>query len=176
VRIDRLTGRVTLPGGRPVRDPYLLADSSFVPVGRPLARDKGWGVTLWRVDTPLVAASRVDGLYPNDTWSGRKVTYVRRRCVGGRVSVSLSSDPSLFTGPQTVAARSGGRTLGRVRLQPDGHAVLSVPVAPLAGTDRCRVVYTVSPTAVPKDVTNGENPDPRVLGAHFNVFVYKPGA
>jgi hypothetical protein len=36
------------------------------------------------------------------------------------------------------------------------------------------VVYTVSPTAVPADVTAGGNPDPRELGAHFNRFVYRP--
>jgi hypothetical protein len=38
------------------------------------------------------------------------------------------------------------------------------------------VTYTVTPTAVPAEVTSGENPDARVLGAHFNRFVYKPGA
>jgi len=177
VRIDRSTGRVTLPDGSPLRDRYLLADSSFEPVGRPLARDKGWGVTLWRVEAPLVSAVRVDGLYPNDSWSGRRVTYVRRRCSPGTVSVSLSSDPNLFSKPQTVVARSNGRVVGRLRLQPDAHAVLRVPVRPLAfGDGRCQVVYTVTPTAVPAEVTNGQNPDPRVLGAHFNVFVYKPGA
>jgi len=66
--------------------------------------------------------------------------------------------------------------VGRVRLRPEGRAVLSVPVAPSPGTDECRVVFTVTPTAVPADVTGGANPDPRELGAHFNRFVYKPGA
>jgi hypothetical protein len=172
VEVDRESGRVTFEDGSPVVDEYVLADSSFEPDGDPVARDKGWGVTLWRVDAPLVAAVRVDGLYPNDTWSGREVTYLRRRCSPGRVAVSLSSDPSLFSDPQTVVARSGGRVVGRVRLQPDGRAVLSVPVRPARGTRECRVVYTVSPTAVPAEVIGGENTDPRVLGAHFNRFVY----
>jgi hypothetical protein len=52
--------------------------------------------------------------------------------------------------------------------------VLSVPVAPLPGTTECRVVYTVSPTAVPAEVMPGGNADPRELGAHFNRFVYRP--
>lgn len=176
VRIDPRTGRVTLPGGRPVRDEYLLADSSFEPDGERIAQDKGWGVTLWHVNTPLVSAVRIDGLYPNDTWSGRKVTYVRRRCVPGRLSVSLSSDPSLFLEPQRIVARSNGRIVGRMRLQPEGRAVLKVPVSPVPGTADCRVVYTVAPTAVPEEVTGGENPDPRELGAHFNRFVYTPGS
>ncbi len=174
VRIDRRTGAVTLPNGEPVRDRFLLADSSFEPDGRPIARDKGWGVTLWRVRTPLVSAVRVDGLYPNDTWSGDEVTYLRRRCRPGRLSVSLSSDPSLFLEPQTVVARSNGAVVGRIRLRPEGRSVLSVPVTPERGTRECRVVYTVSPTAVPEEVTGGANPDPRELGAHFNLFVYRP--
>ncbi len=173
VRIDPKTGRVTLPDGSPVRDKFLLADSSFEPDGQPLARDKGWGVTLWRVATPLVAAVHVDGLYPNDTWSGEQVTYVRRRCRPGRLAVDLSSDPTLFSTPQTVTARTGGAVVGRVRLRPDGRAVLSVPVSPVPGTTDCRVVYTVSPTAVPAEVLDGSTDD-RELGAHFNLFVYRP--
>jgi len=174
VRVDPQTGRVTLPDGGPVRDEYLLADSSFEPDGERIAQDKGWGVTLWRVNSPLVSAVRIDGLYPNDTWSGPEVTYVRRRCAPGRLSVSLSSDPSLFLEPQLIVARSNGRVVGRVRLQPEGRAVLKVPVSPVPGTTDCRVAYTVAPTAVPEEVTGGENPDPRELGAHFNRFVYTP--
>ena len=174
VRIHPETGRVTLPDGSAVRDPFLLADSSFEPDGRALARDKGWGVTLWQVNAPLVSAVRIDGLYPNDTWSGKTVTYLRRRCAPGRLKVSLSSDPSLFLEPQTVVARSNGAVVGRVRLRPEGRADMSVPVSPVSGTSECRVVYTVTPTAVPAEVTGGGNPDPRELGAHFNRFVYKP--
>ena len=174
VRVDPDSGDVTLPGGRPVRDEYVLADSSFEPDGEPLARDRGWGITLWRVTPPLVAAVRVDGLYPNDTWSGRDVSYLRRRCAPGRLAVALSSDPSLFFEPQTVVARARGRVVGRVRLDPYGRATLRVPVEPDPGTNECRVDFTVSPTAVPAEVIGGENRDDRVLGAHFNRFVYMP--
>jgi len=173
VRIDPKTGRVTLPDGSPVRDRYLLADSSFVPDGQLVTQDIGWGVALWRVTTPLVAAVRVDGLYPNDTWSGERVTYLRRRCRPGRLTVELSSDPSLFAAPQTVTAHSSGAVVGQVHLKPDGRAFLSVPVSPVPGTTDCRVVYTVSPTAVPSEVLDGSTDD-RELGAHFNRFVYHP--
>lgn len=176
VRIDPKTGRVTRLDGASVRDRYLLADSSFEPDGEPLARDEGWGITLWRVNQPLVSAVTIDGVYPSDTWSGPKVTYVRRRCAPGRLSVSLSSDPGLFILPQTIVARSNGAIVGRVRLRPEGRAVLSVPVAPRAGTNDCRVVYTVTPTAVPAEVTFGDNPDPRELGVHFDRFVFRPAS
>ena len=174
VQVDPKTGRVTLPDGSPVRDRYLLADSSFAPDGTPIATDKGWGVTLWSVRPPLVSAALIEGLYPNDTWSGPTVTYTRRRCAPGRLSVALSSDANLFIFPQRVVARSTGRSIGRVRLSPEGKALLSAPVRPAPGTTDCRVVYTVTPTAIPAEVTAGGNPDPRELGAHFNRFIYRP--
>jgi hypothetical protein len=175
VRISRTTGIVTLPGGKPVTSRYVVADSSFEPDGVPLAHDKGWGITLWRVHPPLVSAVRVDGLYPNDTWSGKHVTWLRRRCLPGRLTVELSSDPSLFLDPQVVTARVRGGVVRHVRFRPDGRAVLSIPVEPAPGTGRCVVLFAVTPTAIPSEVTGGANPDPRVLGAHFNRFVYRPG-
>jgi Dolichyl-phosphate-mannose-protein mannosyltransferase len=173
VQIDRKTGRVTLPDGSPVRDHFLLADSSFEPYGQRLAQDKGWGVTLWRVTTPLVSAVRITGLYPNDTWSGPVVTYLRRRCEPGRLTVDLSSDDKLFLERQTVIARSNGSVVGRARLHGNRHILLTVPAEPVPGTTDCRVIYTVSPTAVPSEVVDGSTDD-RVLGAHFNRFVYHP--
>ena len=173
VTIDRANGAVTVPDGAGVRDRFLLADSSFEPDGTPLAQDKGWGVTLWRVNTPLVSATRVDGLYSNDTWSGKNVTYVRHRCRGGRLAVDLSSDANLFLRPQTVVARSNGKVIGHVRFEPDRHVVLTVPLRRPRGRADCRVVYTVTPTAIPSHVTHGENPDPRLLGAHFNRFLFR---
>lgn len=174
VRIDPRTGEVTFSDGEPVRDRFLLADSSFEPDGVALATDEGWGITLWRVRAPLVSAVRVDGLYPNDTWSRKTVTYTRRRCLPGTLTVMLSSDPSLFVEPQTVVARSNGRVVGRIKVGPYGRVHLRVPMAPTPGTSECRIVYAVEPTAVPAEVTGGANPDPRVLGAHFDRFFYEP--
>ena len=174
VRIDPATGAVTLPDGRPILARYVVADSSFEPDGKPLARDPGWGTTLWRVNPPLISAVRIDGLYPNDTWSGRDVTWVRRRCRAGRLLVSVSSDPTLFSSPQTIVARTPSGAVARVRVRPKGAAVLKVPVSPSRATGRCRVGFTVTPTAVPAEVEDG-NTDDRVLGAHFNRFLYRPG-
>jgi len=174
VTIDPRTGAVTLPDGSPVTDEYLLADATFEPTGRAIAFDLGWGIRLWRVNTPLESATRVDGLYPNETWSGEEVTYVRRRCEPGRLMVELSGDAALFFEPQTVVARANGKEVGRVRLPVGGQAAFAVPLAPPAGEDECRVVFTVTPTAVPSEVTGGENSDDRVLGAHFNRFRYTP--
>jgi hypothetical protein len=171
--VDGKTGRATLPDGTPVRDEYVVSDSSFEPDGEAIGFDSELGITLWRVRPPLVAKTRVEGLYERDTWSGPEVTYVRRRCAPGKLAVELSSDANLFLEPQTVTARSNGRVLGRVLLQPEGRAVLSVPIAPAPGETDCRVVYTVSPTAVPAEVTPDSNPDPRELGAHFNRFLYR---
>jgi hypothetical protein len=176
VMIDPTTGLVTFTDGEEVTDEYVLADSSFEPDGRILASDRGWGVNLWRVKRPLISVVKVEGLYPSDTWSGEEVTYRRRRCAPGRVSVEVWSDPSLFLEPQTVLARSNGEVVGRVTFEPGEHARLSVPVEPDPRTGDCEVVYTVEHTAVPEEVTDGANPDPRVLGAHFDRFAYRPRA
>jgi hypothetical protein len=175
IRIDRRTGAVTLPGGKPVLDAYVVADSSFEPDGRPVARDRGWGITLWHVNPPLVSAVRLDGLYPNDTWSGPKVTWIRRRCVAGRLLAFVTSDDRLFRRPQTIVARTNRGSLTRVRFEPNARTVVKVPLAPGAdGT--CRVDFTVTPTAVPSQVSPGLSTDRRVLGAHFNRFLYRRGA
>jgi hypothetical protein len=104
------------------------------------------------------------------------VTYVRRRCAPGRLVVELGSDGTLFYEPQTVVARSNGAVVGRVRLPPGGQVALVVPVAPAPGADECRITFTVTPTAVPAEVTGGESDDDRVLGAHFERFRYVPAA
>jgi len=172
VKIDPDTGAVTLPDGSPVDDEYVVADSSFEPDGEAVAKDKGWGITLWRVDRPLVSAVRIDGLYPNDSWSGKNVTYVRRRCEPGRLAVAVSSDGSLFFGPQVIEARSQGKVVARIRLQPGTRGSMRMPLEPDPATGECRVDFTVTPTAVPSKVTGGESSDDRELGAHFNRFVY----
>lgn len=174
VSIDPRTGAVTLPDGEPVTDEYVLADATFEPAGRWIAFDIGWGIGLWQVNPPLVSATRVDGLYPNDTWSGKTVTYARRRCVPGRLIVELSSDGTLFFEPQTVVARTSRGKRATATLPPGGHIALLVPLAPAPGEDECRVVFTVTPTEIPARVTGGESDDGRVLGAHFNRFRFAP--
>ncbi len=163
------------PDGAPVRAPYALLDGSVTPDGTVVARDDLLGTTLWRLTGPLSSTTRVTGLYPNDTWSGRTVTWKRLRCEPGRLVVSLRSDPSLFTEPQVMRAVttwSGGGARSSTRLEPDGRAALRIPVAP-AADGSCVVAFTVDPTAVPAEVIPGSGDD-RVLGAHFDAFAYTP--
>jgi hypothetical protein len=129
-----------------------------------IARDERKGLALRETDGLLRIGQRVTGLYPNDTWSAKRVTYTRLRCGGGRVTAELTSDPNLFSRPQTVIA--AGRS---VTFAPGDTASLSVPLRPRNGL--CRVVFTVTRTAVPALVQRG-NRDTRVLGAHFLAFRY----
>ena len=150
---------VLLANGQPVRHPYVLSEESVPLAGKVVARDLRKGMVLRRTDGVLAIGYRVRGLYPNDTWSGKRVVYTRLRGWGGTVTAELASDVHLFSGPQTV--RAAGRS---VTFDPAHTASLTVPLRPRGGV--CRVVFTVSPTAVPG------NGDSRTLGAHFLAFRY----
>jgi hypothetical protein len=167
VTIDETTGAIRTTAGERIDPLYLLAEDAVSPDGVVLARDPGIGLTLWRVASPLVAtATRIEGLYPGDTWSGRTVTWTRERCRGGTLSVSLTSDPQLFDDDQIVTASVAGKVVGRARIAPMGAARLRVRPTPERGT--CRVVFRVAQTKVPG------GGDDRELGAHFNTFDYRP--
>ena len=58
------------------------------------------------------------------------------------------------------------------RIASTATEVLGVPLRRRGQS--CTVHFTVSPTAVPKIVTQGQNPDPRELGVHFTRFTYTP--
>jgi hypothetical protein len=116
-------------------------------------------MALRRTDGLVRIGDRVRGLYPNDTWSGKRVTYTRLRCTGGAVTAQLRRDPNLVSRPQTV--RAEGRS---VTLRSNDEATLTVPLHPRDGV--CVATFTVSPTAVPGPA------DPRVLGVHFLEFRY----
>ena len=164
-------GEVLLADGSPLEADFLLTDATIAPDAEAVARDPALGLTLWRLDGPLVSIPiEITGLYPNDTWSGPTVTWERGRCSGGTLTVGTFSDPSLFSEPQTITARVGDRVADRVRLNPTGNAYLTVPLEPEDGS--CRVVFEVTPTAVPAEVTDGASADERELGAHFFDFAY----
>lgn len=163
-------GTVRTPDGASIDAPYALLDGSVTPEGEPVARDAALGTTLWRLDGPLTSLTRVSGLYPNDTWSGPRVTWTRLRCLGGQLLVGLHSDPTLFAGRLThVLATVGGRPAARVAVPPLGSVVLRIPLEAREG--RCRVRFWVSPTLVPANVIEG-NADTRRLGVHFERFVH----
>ncbi len=159
-------GVVRRPDGSPVRERYVLADPAAEVTGHLLARDAGLGTTLWRVDGPLrLASTTITGVYA-DTWSGPRVTWTRKQCVGGVVTATLSGDARLLPGGNVVTASSGERA----RVLPNALVNLRVPVHAVDGT--CRVVFVVAPTAVPAEVFPGST-DTRALGAHFR-FLYEP--
>ena len=159
--------RCARPTATRIEARYVLTEDVITPDGVVVARDPGIGITLWRVSGPLVATStKVEGLYPNDTWSGRTVTWTRERCRGGTLTVALSSDPNLFEQDQIVTAFVGGQVAGRARITPAGTAELRVPLQPESGT--CRVRFGVAKTKTPG------GGDDRELGAHFNTFGYSP--
>ena len=170
VVIDERHGSVRLASTEVLDEEYVLLDGTIAPDrGEEVARDRGLGLTLWRLDEPLVASqTEIRGLYPNDTWSGKRVTFTRRNCRGGTLAVELSSDPALFDEAQTVTARVGGRVVRRTKILPAASTVMHVPLQPERGD--CRVAFEVGQTRVPAEVTNGESGDTRELGAHFRDF------
>jgi 4-amino-4-deoxy-L-arabinose transferase-like glycosyltransferase len=171
VFVDPRNGLVRLTPGEALQAEYLLADGSITPDGEVVARDDLLGTTLWRVGGDVVSTTSITGLYPNDTWSREMVTWKRRRCRGGELAVSLSSDPSLFASPQTVTASIAGDEVARARVAANEPATLRVPIP--QGVETCVVRFRVSPTAVPAEVLDGSDDD-RVLGVHFNAFAYEP--
>jgi hypothetical protein len=177
VAVDPADGVLRRADGTPVTARWALLDGSVTPDGVVLARDDRLGTTLWQLSGPLSSTTKVEGLYPNDTWSGPEVTYTKLRCSGGTLAVALSSDPSLFPGRrQRVTASSGGgggeTSRATVAFSSGEVATLRIPLVPEG--DRCIARFTVSPTAVPEDVLPG-SVDDRELGVHFNGFVLEPG-
>jgi hypothetical protein len=158
-KLRERTDGVLLVNGRPVHHDYVLADDDVPLAGRIVARDVRKKLALRRTGGPLRMAFHVRGLYPEDTWSGKHVTYTRLHCSGGALTVQLQSDAALFARPQTVSA--AGRS---VMVEPTEEATLTVPLRPRNGV--CRAVFTVTPTAV------AGGGDGRVLGAHFLAFRY----
>ena len=170
VAIGRRDGVLRDSAGRPVRAEYVLADE-FVPLaGRVLTSDRPKGMVLLRTGGPLRATQVVSGLYPGDTWSRSTATYERLRCSGGAVAVDLVTDGGLFPRGQVVTARRGGRVVARTRVAPSTPTTLTVPLRRGRG-GRCRVIFTVSPTAVPQRILPGST-DTRRLGVHFERFEY----
>jgi glycosyltransferase involved in cell wall biosynthesis len=164
--VEERSDGVLLADGHPLRDEYVLTDTGVPAAGTPVARDERSGMVLLRTGGLVRIGYRVRGLYPNDTWSGRTVTYTRLRCDGGSVTAVVSSDRRLFRRPQTVRAERRS-----VTFEPADTATLTVPLRPRGGV--CRVTFTVTPTAIPSRVVGSA--DMRVLGAHFLAFRYGDG-
>ena len=145
--------------GRVVRHPFVLSDGTFDVDGVKLAANSRTGINLWQVRGSIRPLTRVEGLYPRGTWSGRSVDYRRLGCDGGSVRVKLLGDANLFDRLQLVRAGSVSRLV-----VPGIPATLTAPL-----TD-CRAEFTVMPTKVPG------NGDHRRLGVHFLSFEYLPAS
>lgn len=168
VSLNAVTGAVRL-GAQPVRVKYVLADFTTLVKGTPVARDVNLGMTVYRVDGPLVLQGQVEGVYP-DQWSGPTVTYDQLNCNGGTLTATLLSDRDLHPKPQVIVARSGKRELARFVYKPGTKPrKMTIPLIP-AGTT-CPVTFDV-PTAIPQQVTG--LPDTRALGVRFLGFAYRP--
>ena len=135
--------------GRPVHAQYVLASGNLELAGKQIASDDA-GVALYRVNGPIVILPSVVGLYPNETWSGRSVTYQRVECTGGSVDVQLQGDSRLFTRPQTVVAIENGGVVGRKTIPVESPTTMTVPLLPGAN-GRCVVRFTVGRTLIPAE-------------------------
>lgn len=146
--------------------PHVRYAVSYVDIaGTPLARDSQIGLTLYRVDGPLVILTSIKGIYP-DTWGGRAVTYRRFSCTGGTLSVRLGTDEHLFTGDQTVSATESGHVVRTIDIAPTEQPTLRVPLHPDAHAT-CTVRFTAAKLRVPG------SGDQRRLGAHYYSFDYR---
>jgi hypothetical protein len=171
--VKRVPGGEVVAGDQVVDAQYVLADGSIDIRGTKIGSDSGVGlqVDLYRVNGPIVILSHVAGVYPGGTWSGRSVTYNRVDCTGGRLDVTLSSDPSLYRNAQTVVARESGVVVGTATIRPSATVHLIVPLRPV--DTRCIVNFETGDALVPAQVESGST-DERPLGAHFLTFAYTP--
>jgi hypothetical protein len=167
VRIGR-DGYVRTTAGQLVRARYVLVDSFLQPDGVRIAGDSQLGLNIVRLRGPLFQTTTVNGVYP-DNWSGRRVTWRRRRCRGGELRVTLYSDPNFYVA--TTVRADGGAGRVAVSVARLGLTKLRVPLPKAAAT--CSVRFDISPVRVPP-VTPGAEPDTRVLGTHFGAFDYRP--
>jgi hypothetical protein len=142
--------------------------------GQRLAADPEIGLSLYKVNGPLVVLTRVDGV-DSDTWGGRYVSYRRFDCHGGHLTVTLASDLKLFAVPNRIAVRQFGRLTTTIHLDPrttpQSPLVVRIPLRPRRGV--CRVSFVAAFTSVPATHEPGST-DRRRLAAHYQSFVYSP--
>ncbi len=171
----RRNGTLVDDAGNVVTARYALTSDGTDLVGKVVGRDPKIGLNLVRVDGPVVVIkTQVHGLYqdPGDTWSGKTASYARSSCTGGRLSVLLQSDASLYRSTQIVTALVGGKVVGVAHVPPARLARLTVRLRPGAGRV-CTVRFRVAKTLVPANVIPGST-DKRPLGVHFLRFDFHP--
>jgi hypothetical protein len=175
VTADTRTGTILHPDGKPVRTKYVLLSTNIaVLAAHRVATDPNVGLALYRTNGDIRYAGRLDGLY-HDSWSGANPSYSGIACHGGALTVVLTGDPVLHPTPVTIVAKSGGRQVGRLVVTPppvEKRFTVPFTVPVVSRGDRCRVSYTISPTAQPESVF--KNGDTRELGMIFTSVTYRP--
>jgi len=126
------------------RPRYVL--STLPLIGKPVARDKVKGLTVWRIDGTPRLQFRTSGVYP-DGWMSHQATITKFKC-DGQLSVALRQG-KLFSRPQIVIVN--GRSY-RV----NGRRTITI--------NGCRARIHVADTRVPGPE------DPRELGIIVDGF------
>jgi len=157
------------PHSDPITADYVLTDGWLDVAGTLVASSPTLGLRLYRVGGYVSVLTDVTGVYRGGTWSGDSVVYTRRACTGGKLSVVLHSDPTLFPQEQVVRATEGTTAVGSVSFGPGEEPTLTVPLHPEGST--CTVTYDVARTAIPSLIVPGST-DMRRLGTHFLRFTY----
>jgi hypothetical protein len=158
--------------GHPVRHRYILSNYQVVPEGRPVAEDRGTGMTLYETSGPLRIKGTLVGVYP-DRWSGGAALWTQYGCDGGTLRAHLLSDPLLYhRRPQSLTAQLDNKTIAQTTVPSTRAATFSVPL-PRRGV--CAVNFLVAPTAVPAQTIPGTG-DTRTLGIRFLRFDYRPAS
>jgi hypothetical protein len=165
---ERADGVLATGTGAVPRVSYAVSYTDIA--GRQIGRDPRIGLGLYRVDGPLVILTRVRGLFADDTWGRREVTYRRLRCLPGTLAVRLGTDSQLFDRAQVVTAREGGAVVGRARVEPTAQPTMRVPLRPGRG-GTCTVLFTAAGVRVPARVQPGSK-DARPLAVHYYAFDY----
>jgi glycosyltransferase involved in cell wall biosynthesis len=169
--VQASTGYLRDPAGKPVHAQYVLADPSIQITGQQIAADDGRTMVLYRVDGPLRTATSITG-WNGDTWTDPAVTWLRRGCVRGNLTVPVRSDPTLFAGVVQKIAVSGSTKPVVVSLSAGATKTIVIPLQPQGGV--CRIRLAISPTRRPIDYPALNNPDPRRLGVLVSSFQYEP--
>lgn len=159
--------------GQPVHSRYVLANYQVVPRGEELADDRDTGMTLYRTSGPLRITETNVGMYP-DRWSGPGVLWTKYDCRGGVLRARVLSDPAILrNASQTLTAYEGTdatKPLGHKTVRPGVPTTFAVHLRSTGKT--CSTTISVSPTAVPAQVTHSG--DARQLGTRFLRFDYEP--
>lgn len=127
-------GRLLLPGGRPITEPYAVVSRRMSVVGDLLATTET-KMGLWRLRGPLRLSTRMSGIDGTGVIGveGRVTVY---DCRGGELRLALSSPVA-----QTVAVLRNGTTARAARLAAGERLVAAIPAGrPGGGTCSFKII------------------------------------